>query len=301
MILRTLFGEACESFLESHFLIAPFARPGGCRAYCRALGQDELIRAFDGDNLDIVVGRDGQPWHDAVPPKNLDEARNVLAHGGTLCVRHAERHAPAIATLADEFRRDLQAPVDVHLHWTPPMKSGFGWHYDAEDVFVLQIAGSKEWWLRKNTVNPWPLMENLPNDMQYEREVMPAMRCLLGPGDVLYVPHGYWHRTMAGETSLSLSVGMKQPTALDLLDFVRQRLSDSLRWRQRLPYCTDSGREGQQKWQAMRDGLGRDIARALADPPTLAAFWPHWSASGAPDMPRGSSDRQVQSLHVPPA
>ena len=38
--------------------------------------------------------------------------------------------------------RDFAAPVDVHLYCTPAGQPGFGWHYDAEDVFVLQTAGS---------------------------------------------------------------------------------------------------------------------------------------------------------------
>ncbi len=78
-----------------------------------------------------------------------------------------------------------------------PGTPGFSWHYDAEDVFIIQTAGEKEYSLRKNTVNPWPLEETLPADMQYERELMPLMRVLLRGGDLLYIPCGYWHKAEA--------------------------------------------------------------------------------------------------------
>ena len=32
--------------------------------------------------------------------------------------------------------------------------------------------------LRKNTVNPWPLVEDMPNDLKYQREITPLMRLL---------------------------------------------------------------------------------------------------------------------------
>jgi 50S ribosomal protein L16 3-hydroxylase len=102
-------------------------------------------------------------------------------------------------------------------------------------VFVLQTCGSKEWEPRKNTVNPWPLVETLPADMRHEREIMPVLRCLLAAGDWLYIPHGYWHRTRAAEESISLSVGLRSAAALDVFDFLRGELLSSLKWRQRLP------------------------------------------------------------------
>jgi ribosomal protein L16 Arg81 hydroxylase len=161
-----------------------------------------------------------------------EQARALLGEGHTIGVRHAERHDGALAELALDFQRDFAAPVDVHVYWTPPGQPGFGWHYDAEDVFVLQAHGAKEWSLRKNTVNPWPLVETLPADMEVEREIMPVMRCLLRPGDWLYIPAGYWHATRAGaDESVSLSVGVLSTSAIEVYDFLRRSLLSSLLWR----------------------------------------------------------------------
>jgi 50S ribosomal protein L16 3-hydroxylase len=144
-------------------------------------------------------------------------------------------------------------------------------------VFVLQTAGAKEWWLRKNTVNPWPLVETLPHDMQYEREIMPVMRCSLRAGDWLYVPNGYWHRTAASELSFSLSIGIMAPTALDLLDFIRHQLVNSLRWRQRLQSfgTADNCEDTPPEHRDALVGLSQDIVKLLQEKGIMREFFAH--------------------------
>jgi 50S ribosomal protein L16 3-hydroxylase len=157
-------------------------------------------------------------------------------------VRHAELLSPDIDSLARVFRGAFHAPVDVQAYATPAGSFGFSWHYDAEDVFIFQCAGEKEYWLRKNTVNPWPLEETLPADMRYEREIMPLMRVMLRAGDLLYIPCGYWHRAQAtdfGETSISLAVGVMSLSAMDVFALLRSELLQSIIWRQRLPVSDD--------------------------------------------------------------
>src|SRR5262249_23259172 len=217
--------------------------------------------------VDVLVGREGRRWGENGAPRP-EEARPLLAEGYTLGIRHAERHDPGLAELADGFRRDFLGAVNVHVYCTPAGRPGFGWHYDAEDVFILQTRGSKEWSLRKNTVNPWPLVETLPADMRHERELMPVLRCTLRAGNWLYIPAGYWHRTEAGDESISLSVGVLSATAVDVYDFLRGRLLGSLRWRQRLPTpgaaSTLSEAELLRRYQELFRELGQDLAETLA-------------------------------------
>lgn len=70
--------------------------------------------------------------------------------------------------------------------------------------------------LRKNTVNPLPLEETTPEDMHYEREIMPLWKCTLSPGDWLYIPSGYWHRAKAVTSSTSIALGVKPVTGIDV-------------------------------------------------------------------------------------
>ncbi len=200
MSLSDLLGSmSSAAFIEQYYLKLPFALGGGCQQH-RGLGTwaavERILARPDADTL--VVKSGGQ----RAGPQTLAyaEARALHADGYTIVLRHVERCDPAIAQLAGGFMRELSAPLDVHIYCTPASQFGFGWHYDAEDVFILQTEGSKEYSLRKNTVNPWPVLETMPDDMGFEREIMPLMNCTLAAGDWLYIPGGYWHRAASRRT-----------------------------------------------------------------------------------------------------
>ena len=221
------------------------------------------------DDADVLVCRRNEQ-HAGPRPRSADEARRLVDDGYTLLVRHAERHDERLARLAAAFETDLAAPVNVHFYCTPAGQFGFGWHYDAEEVFIVQTAGRKEYSLRKNTVNPWPLAETLPADMRYEREIMPLVRCELAAGDWLYIPSGYWHMGQSRELALSLAIGVMPRTGIDVLDFVRSELLGSLRWRQRLPVAGSASPLARDEllasYRELLATLADDLARQLADP-----------------------------------
>jgi ribosomal protein L16 Arg81 hydroxylase len=265
IIERLLQNVPLARFLDEHYLRQPFSLPGGCREYCRLGDWAAIERLLRQSDVDVIVGREGERWG-GERPADLHRARALLAEGYTIGIRHAERHDAGLADLAEAFRHDFCAAIDIHAYCTPGGSPGFGWHYDAEEVFVLQTHGGKEWQLRKNTVNPWPLVETLPADMRHEREIMPLVRCTLAAGDWLYIPSGWWHRTEAGEESISLSIGVLAATAIDVYDFLRTRLVDSLRWRQRLPACggvvpAEDGEAMAGRYRELFRELGADLAK----------------------------------------
>jgi ribosomal protein L16 Arg81 hydroxylase len=100
---------------------------------------------------------------------------------------------------------------------------------------------------------------------------MPLMRVLLGAGDWLYIPCGYWHKAEArgDETSISLAVGLMSPAAIDVYDFLRQRLAHSLMWRQRLPIrghaASRSSDELAAQYQQLFQQLADDLQKVLRD------------------------------------
>jgi ribosomal protein L16 Arg81 hydroxylase len=110
--------------------------------------------------------------------------------------------------------------------------------------------------------------------MQYEREIMPLNVCRLRGGDWLYIPSGYWHKGEAAEESISLAVGVRPTTGLDVFDFLRRRLLDSLLWRRRLPPPGGSP-DSDAVRQVYRDAFkawGEDLTRILERPETVEEF-----------------------------
>ena len=275
-MIEKLLGEfPLARFIDEYFLRQPFSLPREAAAYAQLGNWPTVASILAQPDADVLVVKEGRRWEGNRNPSS-DEARRLFDDGYTVLVRHAERCHAEIAELAADFARDFCSAVDVHIYCTPANQHGFGWHYDAEDVFILQAAGSKEYSLRKNTVNPWPVVEALPHDMRYEREIMPLSRCLLSAGDWLYIPHGYWHKADAKEASFSLAVGVMSPSALDLFDFLRQRLPESIRWRQRLPVVGAasplSAEDLLEQHQELLAELGADLARLFRDE-KLAVDW----------------------------
>jgi 50S ribosomal protein L16 3-hydroxylase len=296
MIIEDLLGTIpLSSFMRDHFLKLPLAVAGGCRSFTSFATRETLDRIVSDPTADSIISRQGVRWEGCPSAGQVDQ---LLSEGYTIGIRRAQRHDPGLADLANRFCQDFQSKVDIHLYCTPASAPGFGWHYDAEDVFILQTQGSKEWSLRKNTVNPWPLVESLPQDMRYEREIMPLMRCALGTGDWLYIPAGYWHRTQAGEESISLSIGLLSPTGIDVFDFLRSRLLESLQWRCRLPTTgAASPLSADELHQAYCDRfreLGADLQRLLQDTRVVKEFLDTRSNESAQEKGIGTEVRKVR-------
>ena len=274
--LQALFQHlSAAAFIERYFQQLPIAVPGGAE-HIAALGTLEVLDEIAASpEAKVERSRRGEWWPDDSRPTS-DELRRSLADGWTIFVRHAERHHGPLAELADEFRTGFQAPIDIHFFCTPAATEGFGWHYDVEDVFILQTQGSKNYRLRKNTVNPWPLVETTPGDLSYEAERSLVMECLLKAGDWLYIPPGYWHAAQAEELSVSLSVGVMSPTAIDLLELLRPMLVESLRWRQRLPLTSElsglSAEESRKRLREIVTDLGKDLAKLLESDEFLGRY-----------------------------
>lgn len=196
-----------ETFLAEHFHKAPLASPRTAR---------RAIPFFRWETLDVILDGDTAPEgfiakQGALTRRDLPrsaEFKTLFESGHSIVIRRGEDHDPALRYLADSFSAELDAPVTIQLFATPAGYHGFGWHYDCEDVFLALTDGKKEYFLRENTVNPVPTIDNMPTNMQFERETSNTMATTLITGDWLYIPSGWWHVGRSLEHSLSLSVGV---------------------------------------------------------------------------------------------
>jgi 50S ribosomal protein L16 3-hydroxylase len=267
MNLQTLLADVPLSrFVADHYYRLPYSLAGTARPFCELGSWETLTPILAQDAADIFICRRNEQY--AGPqPRTAEDARRLTEEGYTLLVKHAERHDQRLADVAAAFERDLGAPVNIHMYCTPGGQYGFGWHYDAEEVFIVQTTGRKEYSLRKNTVNPWPIEETLPADMHYEREIMPLVRCELSAGDWLYIPSGYWHMGQSRETAISLAIGVMPHTAVEIFDSLRPRILESLLWRQRLPITGAASpltpEELRAEYQKLYVSLGADLSKLL--------------------------------------
>ncbi len=277
-LARLLRDVSPREFVEKYLHRIPLPQPGAAAEFA-PLGSWETIERVlaSGGAPDVVVVKDNRRVEDG-SPLTIERARQRNAEGCTVSIRHVERHDERIAALAADLERELGGGVNVHLYCTPPGGHGFAWHYDAEDVFILQTRGAKDYSLRKNTIHPWPVVESMPADLHYERERSPRLECRLGAGDFLYLPAGYWHRAQgAGDAdSISLAIGVLFRTGVDAFDCLRRWVVASLVWRQRLPLLGEANELSEPelvaRYATLLADLGKDAADTMRNPEFVRDF-----------------------------
>jgi 50S ribosomal protein L16 3-hydroxylase len=210
MIASWLQPMTMAEFQREHFQRAPLARPSSARGAVDRLTWGTLESLLEAEP-ELLVVKNGKVLEER--PRSTEEAIALFRGGTSLVLRHCEHNDEGLHRLAAAVGAELEGDVTIHVFVTPTGFHSFGWHYDCEDVFIVQTYGSKEYFLRRNTVNPYPTIDAMPRDMQYERETSPATATTLLPGDWLYIPRGWWHVARCIESSLSISIGVLAPNA----------------------------------------------------------------------------------------
>ena len=131
------------------------------------------------------------------------------------------------------------------IMYATPAGAGTRLHFDANANFVIQVSGTKLWWLAKNESvnNPTERFTAGAGEMSaaLERqchavllnELPPdAVEIVMEPGCVLFVPRGYWHATTTEDDSLSLNFTFGQPSWADVMTkSLQEWLLNSEDWR----------------------------------------------------------------------
>jgi ribosomal protein L16 Arg81 hydroxylase len=144
---------------------------------------------------------------------------SLFAKGATIILNAIDRRVPKIAALCDEFETFFGFPVQANAYLTPPKAQGFAAHYDDHDVFVVQTAGNKSWYLYGTPIElPTSRQSYTPGSI----EIGSAKESLeMKAGDLAYLPRGLVHEARSGmNTSLHITIGVLSYTLLDVLEEV---------------------------------------------------------------------------------
>lgn len=199
--------------------------------------QPETIRIFSGGapvpQTEFLREEDGF-FHVA-----LEAVEGRLAGGALLSLNAVDRCFPAIRRLAREFEYTFRERMQINLYAGYSGSKGFHPHWDAHDVIVLQVSGSKLWRIYGRTSEAPLYRDLLPGEVAPEEL---AWTGELKAGDFLYLPRGVWHDAEAtDEPTIHLTVGLDRVTGIDLVAWLQKELRKSAVFRTDLPRFATAG------------------------------------------------------------
>jgi ribosomal protein L16 Arg81 hydroxylase len=189
-------------YFQGLFTLADFDR-----ALAAAAGNPRLtltIVGAAGTDRGSVEGQANEMAHDLAFKRFLQ--------GDTIRLTGVDGVWPPLGELCLDLGASLSAEVHANAYLTPAGGQGFSVHFDNYDVLVLQVAGSKEWFV-------YAPERRLPINLEFARVWSPVPEseeslqllehATLEAGDVLYMPRGFYHKALAAKTAslhLTLSI-----------------------------------------------------------------------------------------------
>lgn len=178
------------------------------------LDQKLLRVARDGRDLPPSLYRKDDGDIDAVDSRKL---HGLLKQNASVAMNAVQYYSPPVRRLAHQIEVALGQRLNVNAYMTFGPGGAFAMHYDSHDVLVLQIHGSKHWFIYDQpAASPIDYVAKAkpePREVVYET--------VLQQGDVLYVPRGTYHRAAVTDTnSVHLTFGIHTYKGLKFLEWL---------------------------------------------------------------------------------
>ena len=158
----------------------------------------------------------------------FDEARfpELPEQGWTLLVSDLEKHVPVTQALIEPFRFIPDWRIDDLMISYAVEGGSVGPHWDDYDVFLVQVAGSREWQIDTSSYDEEDLLPN--PDLKILSQFTAEASWLLQPGDILYLPPRVAHHGIARDNDcMTCSVGFRAPAWSDMLTGLVEDISQA--------------------------------------------------------------------------
>jgi len=141
--------------------------------------------------------------------EKYDTLCGAFVDGGGIVINGFQQGWRALSRLCAELQGIFYSAV-MNLYLTPRQAQTFTTHTDAQDVFILQISGHKNWELFEGPVAaPFEEQQIGKKGSAALQLGPPTLSTVLRPGDLLYIPRGTPHHcTTDTEASLHLTLTM---------------------------------------------------------------------------------------------
>jgi hypothetical protein len=197
-----------------------------------------FARTFGDTKIDITAGREADPDYDMnyrahVTRVRMDRFIEQVTSAGTtndlymVSNNHTMRR-PRFAKLLSDVKppKSIFEPVrgTATSLWIGPAGTITPLHHDTTNILFCQIYGRKRFELisPQETALLLDPVNGFYSPVDLERRTRPALRAMIvksvvvGPGDALFIPAGWWHRVTSLDVSISFSLlGFRRPNDFD--------------------------------------------------------------------------------------
>lgn len=153
-------------------------------------------------------------------------------HDWTVLVQDVDKWDADVRALLEHFQFLPRWRMDDIMISFAATGGSVGAHIDQYDVFLLQAQGQRRWMI---DTDPNPASDYRNDvDIRLLSTFTPTHDWVLHPGDMLYLPPGVPHHGVAVDPCLTISVGLRAPSAGELLSDYADTLTadapDTLRY-----------------------------------------------------------------------
>jgi len=209
-----------------------------------------------------------------LPAEALQRADYWLKQGATLVISHVQRFDPVVERFCSALGHDMNTRINVNSYTSWPANQGFDIHYDRHDVFIVHLAGEKEWKVFEPTIK-YPLERETGPQGKPPEDAKPYLECTLTPGDVLYIPRGHWHYALSVTPCIHFTVGPVSRSGIDFLSWMVDQLYSDEFLRRDLPVVDAAEFGGDRNGAALQDHLAdfkKTILSVLDDEALMGRF-----------------------------
>jgi len=203
---------------------------------------------------------------------DIDRIQTEYRSGASISLPGFNRTWQPLRNLAAAVETYLDHAVHTNIYITPGNTAGFKPHYDAHEVFVLQISGRKHWKIYDAPID-------LPHrTQQYQPQIhttpaTPLLELDMNPGDLLYMPRGFVHTTHTSDSaSMHITLGVTVYTYVELFSTWLQSSKKEVDFRRALPPGFASRPELQQGMEEEFSRLVKALSQQLDSHQLISAF-----------------------------
>jgi 50S ribosomal protein L16 3-hydroxylase len=222
-------GMPPEAFLRDYWQKRPLLIRNAFPGFVSPIAPEDLAGlACEEAALSRLIAHDraGDQWMVRHGPFEETLFPELGDHDWTLLVQDVDKWDADVAAVLPAFGFLPRWRIDDVMVSFAATGGSVGAHVDQYDVFLLQAHGRRRWQIDASDAPPLGFRDDV--ELKLLREFHATHDWVLGPGDMLYLPPGVPHHGVAEDPCLTFSIGMRAPSAAELLgDFVDTLASEA--------------------------------------------------------------------------